>query len=122
MAESDQQWWEKQSLMTGEAHQSRGTSATSPHHVPSKKKSLDVSTNGWTVWQGASIPNAFHGDLHARQQKRKLATEFEDEIEKRYRYVAKRQHHVEGALDKMKTQGEGLVPKSPRASKSPKKT
>ena len=58
----------------------------------------------------------------ARQQKRKLATEFEDEIEKRYRYVAKRQHHVEGALDKMKTQGEGLVPKSPRASKSPKKT
>ena len=57
----------------------------------------------------------------ARQKKRKLASDFEDEIEKRYRHVAKRQQHVKGALDKMKAQGEGLVPKSPRPSKSPKK-
>jgi hypothetical protein len=57
----------------------------------------------------------------ARQKKRKLARGFEDEIEKRYRHVAKKQQVVKGALDKMKTQGESLVPKSPRPSKSPRK-
>ncbi|KAF2684330.1 hypothetical protein K458DRAFT_417913 [Lentithecium fluviatile CBS 122367] len=57
----------------------------------------------------------------ARQKKRKLASDFEDEIEKRYRHVAKRQQQVQDALEKMKAQGEGLVPKSPRPSKSPRK-
>ncbi|KAJ4361392.1 hypothetical protein N0V95_001903 [Ascochyta clinopodiicola] len=56
----------------------------------------------------------------ARQKKRKAAQEFEQEIEKRHTHVAKKQKLVEGAMIKMKTQGEGLVPKSPRASKSPR--
>lgn len=55
----------------------------------------------------------------ARQNKRKLARDFEDEVEKRYRRVAKRQQNVETALDGMKTKGQGLIPKSPRASKEP---
>lgn len=56
----------------------------------------------------------------ARQKKRKLAQEFEEEIEKRYKHVAKKQHEVENAMNKMKEQGEGLVPRSPRPSRSPK--
>ncbi|KAI8931253.1 hypothetical protein NX059_011602 [Plenodomus lindquistii] len=56
----------------------------------------------------------------ARQTKRKLAQGFEDEVEKRYKHVSKKQHQVEGAMDKMKQQGEGLVPKSPKPSKSPR--
>ncbi|KAH7359532.1 extracellular mutant protein 11-domain-containing protein [Pyrenochaeta sp. MPI-SDFR-AT-0127] len=56
----------------------------------------------------------------ARQNKRKLAQEFEKEVEKRYTHVSKKQHQVEDAMKKMKTQGEGLVPKSPRHFKSPK--
>jgi hypothetical protein len=54
-----------------------------------------------------------------RQKKRKMASEFEDEIEERYRNVTKRQQLVKGSLDQMKTQGESLMPKSPRPSKSP---
>lgn len=56
----------------------------------------------------------------ARQKKRKKAQGFEKEIEERHTHVAKKQRLVEGAMAKMKTQGEGLVPKSPRASKSPR--
>ncbi|KAH8728999.1 extracellular mutant protein 11-domain-containing protein [Phaeosphaeriaceae sp. PMI808] len=56
----------------------------------------------------------------ARKIKRKLAQGFEDEIEKRHVHVSKRQHQAEAAMNKMKAQGERLVPKSPRASKSPK--
>ncbi|KAF9694215.1 hypothetical protein EKO04_007891 [Ascochyta lentis] len=56
----------------------------------------------------------------ARQKKRNAARAFEAEIEKRHTQVAKKQKLVEGAMIKMKTQGEGLVPKSPRASKSPR--
>lgn len=56
----------------------------------------------------------------ARQKKRKLAQEFEAEVEKRHNHVFKKQQQVEEAMSKMKAQGEGLVPKSPRASKSPK--
>jgi hypothetical protein len=55
----------------------------------------------------------------ARQTKRKLAQEFEDEVEKRHKHVSKKYHQVEQAMDKMKAQGEGMVPKSPRPSKSP---
>jgi hypothetical protein len=55
----------------------------------------------------------------ARQNKRKLAREFEDEVEKRYRKVAKRQQNVEAALSEMKEKGQSLIPKSPRASKDP---
>ncbi|KAJ4370814.1 hypothetical protein N0V86_008505 [Didymella sp. IMI 355093] len=56
----------------------------------------------------------------ARQKKRKQAREFESEIEKRHKHVAKKQCLVEDAMAKMQAQGEGLVPKSPRASKSPR--
>lgn len=56
----------------------------------------------------------------ARQKKRKLAQGFEKEIEIRHQHVAKKQRVVEGAMAKMQAQGEGLVPKSPRASKSPR--
>lgn len=56
----------------------------------------------------------------ARQNKRKLAQEFEQEVEKRYKHVSKKQLQVKEALDKMKLQGESLVPRSPRASKSPR--
>jgi hypothetical protein len=56
----------------------------------------------------------------ARQKKRKLAHAFEDEVEQRHQHVAKRQQQVEDAMAKMKTQGEGLMPRSPRPSKSSK--
>jgi len=53
----------------------------------------------------------------ARQKKRKLAQEFEAEVEKRHEHVSKRQHQVQQAMEKMKSQGEGLVPRSPRSRK-----
>ncbi|EDU44208.1 hypothetical protein PtrSN002B_001026 [Pyrenophora tritici-repentis] len=56
----------------------------------------------------------------ARQKKRKLAQEFETEVEKRHEHVSKKQHQVQQAMDRMKAQGEGLVPRSPRPSKSPR--
>jgi hypothetical protein len=56
----------------------------------------------------------------ARQKKRKLAHAFEDEVEQRHQHVAKRQQQVEDAMAKMKAQGEGLMPRSPRPSKSSK--
>jgi hypothetical protein len=56
----------------------------------------------------------------ARQSKRKLAQDFENEVEKRHKHVSKKRHQVEQAMDKMKAQGEGLVPRSPRPSKSPR--
>jgi hypothetical protein len=56
----------------------------------------------------------------ARQKKRKLAQEFEDEIEKRHKHVSKKYRQVEDAMSRMQAQGEGLVPRSPRPSKSPK--
>ncbi len=56
----------------------------------------------------------------ARQNKRKLAQVLEKDIEQRHEHVAKKQQLVQSAMEKMKEQGEGLVPKSPRASKSPR--
>lgn len=56
----------------------------------------------------------------ARQKKRKQAQSFEKRIEMRHERVAKKQRLIEGAMAKMQEQGEGLVPKSPRASKSPR--
>jgi hypothetical protein len=50
----------------------------------------------------------------ARQEKRKLAREFEKEVEKRHRHVAKKSRQVDDALQKMSAQGQGLLPpKSP---------
>jgi flagellar hook-basal body complex protein FliE len=56
----------------------------------------------------------------ARQKKRKLAQEFEKEVEKRHKHVSKKQHQVESAMSKMQTQGQGLVPRSPKPSVSPR--
>jgi len=60
----------------------------------------------------------------ARQKKRKLARDFEDAIEERFRQVAKRQLQSETALEKMQAQGQSLLPpktpKTPRSSKSPR--
>ncbi|USP73533.1 hypothetical protein yc1106_00807 [Curvularia clavata] len=56
----------------------------------------------------------------ARQKKRKLAQEFEDEMEKRHKHVSKKHRQVEQAMEKMKAQGENLVPRSPRPSRSAK--
>jgi hypothetical protein len=55
----------------------------------------------------------------ARQQKRKIAQDFESEVEKRHEHVAKKQRQVAEALGKMRNQGQGLLPKSPmKGSKS----
>lgn len=54
-----------------------------------------------------------------RQKKRKIARDFEDKVQGRYTQVAKRQRNVEDALGEMKEKGQGLIPKSPRASKEP---
>ncbi|KAJ4360177.1 uncharacterized protein N0V89_000737 [Didymosphaeria variabile] len=70
----------------------------------------------WFLEQFGSI---IHRAKEARQNKRKLARDFENEVEKRYRHVAKRQQNVETALGEMKEKGQGLIPKSPRASKEP---
>ncbi|KAH7382737.1 extracellular mutant protein 11-domain-containing protein [Phaeosphaeria sp. MPI-PUGE-AT-0046c] len=71
----------------------------------------------WFLEQFSSI---IRRTKDARQNKRKLAQGFEDEIEKRHDHVSKKQRQVEEAMHKMQTQGEGLMPRSPRASKSPK--
>ncbi|KAH7120956.1 extracellular mutant protein 11-domain-containing protein [Dendryphion nanum] len=57
----------------------------------------------------------------ARQHKRKLAQDFEDEVEKRHIHVSKKRHIVETALGGMKSKGQDLIPtpRTPRASKSP---
>lgn len=56
----------------------------------------------------------------ARQKKRRAAQDLEREIEERHQHIAQKQRLVKDAMVKMQAQGEGLVPKSPRASKSPR--
>jgi hypothetical protein len=79
-----------------------------------------------TEWEDAGdwfldqFQNIIQRTKQARQRKRKLAQEFETEVEKRHEHVSKKQHQVQQAMDKMKEQGEGLVPRSPRPSKSPR--
>ncbi|KAF2196755.1 hypothetical protein GQ43DRAFT_444835 [Delitschia confertaspora ATCC 74209] len=53
-----------------------------------------------------------------RQQKRRLAQEFECEIEKRHDHVAKKQRQVENSMGKMRNQGQVLLPKSPRKNRA----
>ncbi|KAF2743447.1 hypothetical protein M011DRAFT_471390 [Sporormia fimetaria CBS 119925] len=55
----------------------------------------------------------------ARQQKRKLARGFEGEVEKRHQHVAKKRRQVDQALQDMRSQGQNVLPRSPRPSKSP---
>jgi hypothetical protein len=82
-----------------------------------------LSTDEWEEagdWFLDQFSSIIQRTKQARQKKRKLAQGFEDEIEQRHKHVSKKQHQVEGAMHKMQTQGEGLVPRSPRPSKSPK--
>jgi hypothetical protein len=71
-------------------------------------------------WFLDQFQNIIQRTKQARQSKRKLAQEFENEVEKRHKHVSKKRHQVEQAMDKMKAQGQGLVPRSPRPSKSPR--
>lgn len=70
-------------------------------------------------WFLEQFSNIIQRTREARQTKRKLAKEFEDEVEQRHVHVDKKRHQVDDALEKMKNQGQGLIPKSPRPSKSP---
>ncbi|KAF2796675.1 hypothetical protein K505DRAFT_323124 [Melanomma pulvis-pyrius CBS 109.77] len=71
----------------------------------------------WFLGQFSSI---IERTKNARQEKRKLAKDFEAEVEQRHRKVAKKQREVEHAMSKMKAHGQNLMPKSPmRGSKSP---
>jgi hypothetical protein len=82
-----------------------------------------LSTTDWEAagdWFLEQFQSIVQRTREARQKKRKLAREFEEEVEKRHKHVSKKQHQVEEAMNKMKAQGEGLVPKSPKAAKSPK--
>lgn len=64
----------------------------------------------WFLEQFQSIVQRSRG---ARRKKRTLAQEFETAVEKRYDHVSKKQRQVQEAMNKMKEQGESLVPKSP---------
>ncbi|KAF5845445.1 hypothetical protein GGP41_002995 [Bipolaris sorokiniana] len=82
-----------------------------------------LSTSEWEDagdWFLDQFQSIIQRTKQARQKKRKLAQEFEEEVEKRHRHVAKKQQQVEQAMEKMKAQGESLVPRSPRPSKSPR--
>lgn len=81
-----------------------------------------LSTDEWEEagdWFLGKFQKIIQGTKAARQNKRKLAQEFEEEVENRYKHISKRQEKLGAAMDKMKQQGEGLVPGSPRLSKSP---
>jgi hypothetical protein len=82
-----------------------------------------LPTNEWEEtgdWFLDRFSSIIKSSREARQKKRKVAHDFEEEIEKRHQHVSKRQQQVEGAMAKMKAQGEGLVPRSPRPPKTPK--
>lgn len=82
-----------------------------------------LSTNEWEDagdWFLERFSEIIKKTKAARQEKRKRAQEIEQKIETRHKYVAKKQRLVEDAMAKMKAQGEELVPRSPRASKSPR--
>lgn len=96
------------------------------HNFDAGKQSQFFSALPTTEWEDAGdwfleqFSSIIQRTKDARQNKRKLAQGFEDEIEKRHEHVSKKQRQVEDAMHKMQTQGEGLMPRSPRASRSPK--
>lgn len=82
-----------------------------------------LPTNEWEDagdWFLEQFSSIIKRTKEARQAKRKLAQGFEDDVERRYKHVSKKHNQVQEAMFKMQAQGEGLVPRSPRASKSPK--
>jgi hypothetical protein len=64
----------------------------------------------WFLDQFSAIINR---TKEARQFKRKLAIDFENEVEKRHKRVTKKHRQVDVSLDNMKARGQGLIPKSP---------
>ena len=95
-------------------------------NLDAEKQSTFFTLLSTTEWEDAGdwfldqFQSIIERTRNARRSKRKLAREFEHEIERRHRHVSKKQHQVEGAMNEMKRQGEGLVAKSPRISKSPR--
>lgn len=82
-----------------------------------------LSTNDWEDagdWILEQFNTIIRRTKEARQRKRKLAQDFEEEVAKRHKHVAKKQHQVEEAMGRMKAQGEGIIPRTPRSGKSPK--
>jgi hypothetical protein len=83
----------------------------------------NLTTTEWEDtgdWFLDEFSNIIRRTKEARQKKRKLAREFEDEIKTRHKHVSRKHRQVEDAMSKMQVQGQGLVPRSPRPSKSPK--
>ncbi|KAF1960749.1 hypothetical protein CC80DRAFT_489011 [Byssothecium circinans] len=83
-----------------------------------------MSTDEWEEagdWFLERFTDIIKRTRYRRHEKRKLAREFEGDIEKRYRHVEKRQQHVQNALDGMKKQGQFLLPqRTPRSSNEPR--
>ncbi|KAF2999875.1 hypothetical protein E8E13_008111 [Curvularia kusanoi] len=82
-----------------------------------------LSTNEWEDagdWFLDKFSAIIKKTKSARQKKRAAAQELEEEIETRHQHVTKKRRLVEDAMVKMQAQGEGLVPKSPMPSKSPR--
>ncbi|KAF2847004.1 hypothetical protein T440DRAFT_471333 [Plenodomus tracheiphilus IPT5] len=87
-------------------------------NLDTEKQSKFFSSLPTTEWEDAGdwfldqFQSIIQRTKEARQTKRKLAQSFEQEVERRYKHVSKKQQQVEAAMAKMKQQGEGLVPKS----------
>ncbi|OCK82053.1 hypothetical protein K432DRAFT_380755 [Lepidopterella palustris CBS 459.81] len=79
-----------------------------------------LATNEWEDagnWFLEKFGHIVQKMTQARREKRKLAQEFEQEVEERHERVAKKQRGVEGAMGRMKNQGQGLIPKTPKKPK-----
>ncbi|KAH9868943.1 hypothetical protein J1614_008020 [Plenodomus biglobosus] len=93
-------------------------------NLDAERQAIFFSSLPTTDWEDAGdwfldqFQSIIRRTKEARQTKRKLAQGFEDEVEKRYKHVSKKQEQVEAAMDKMKQQGEGLVPKNPLPTKN----
>lgn len=93
-------------------------------NLDAERQAIFFSSLPTTEWEDAGdwfldqFQSIIRRTKEARQTKRKLAQSFEEEVEKRYKHVSKKQEQVEAAMDKMKQQGEGLVPKSPLPTKN----
>ena len=74
-------------------------------------------TGEWFMTQFAGLMNKLKD---ARQEKRTIAKEFEDEIEQRHTAVTKKRKQTEQALDEMKESGGKVLQGTPKKSKTKK--
>ena len=65
-------------------------------------------------WFGVQFGQLMQKMQEARHQTRKLAREFEVEIELRNEDIAKKQCKVEDAMAQMKSHGQGILPRTPK--------